>query len=124
MVNWNRKFYFLSKKEHFDNIIKAAWHRYLGAIPLDRQKGGKEGLKQAIKKLKHNKIIVIHPEGTRTLTGKMQKAKTGVARLAIAAKVPVIPIGLINTFEILPKGKHVPKLKKATSPNCPSFFPL
>ena len=110
----NRKVHFLSKKEHFDNPLKAAWHRYAGAIPLDRQAGGKEALRWAIKALKKGKIIAIHPEGTRTLNGKLQKAKTGAARLALAAKVPIIPVGLIGTFEILPKGKYIPKLKIIT----------
>jgi len=110
----NRKVHFLSKKEHFDNPLKAAWHRYAGAIPLDRQAGGKEALRWAIKALKKGKIIAIHPEGTRTLNGKLQKAKTGAARLALAAKVPIIPVGLIGTFEILPKGKYIPKLKRGT----------
>ena len=109
----NRKVHFLGKKEHFDNIFKKLWHTYAGAIPLDRQAGGKEALKWAIKALKQGEIIAIHPEGTRTLTGKLQKGKTGVARLALAARVPIVPIGLIGTFEILPKGKHIPKLKKA-----------
>lgn len=110
----NRKIHFLAKKEHFEGFFKRAWHTYAGAIPLDRQSGGKETLKLAIKALKEGKIIGIHPEGTRSLTGKLQKAKTGIARLALTAKVPVIPIGLIGTFEILPKGKYLPKLKKAT----------
>ena len=109
----NRKVHFLAKKEHFDNILKKAWHTYAGAIPLDRQSGGKETLKWAIKALKEGKIIAIHPEGTRSLTGKLQKAKTGIARLALASRVPVVPIGLIGTFEILPKGKYIPKLKRA-----------
>ncbi len=61
-----------------------------------------------------NAIIAIYPEGTRTLTGKLQKAKTGVARLALAARVPVVPIGLIGTFEIMPKGQNYPNLKRAT----------
>ncbi|MBI2557946.1 1-acyl-sn-glycerol-3-phosphate acyltransferase [Candidatus Woesearchaeota archaeon] len=109
----DRKIHVLAKKEHFDNVFKKIWHSYVGAIPIDREKGGKETLKWAIKALKEGKIIGIHPEGTRSLTGKLQKAKTGVARLALKAKVPVVPIGLIGTFEILPKGKYVPKLKKA-----------
>jgi 1-acyl-sn-glycerol-3-phosphate acyltransferase len=109
----NRKVHFLGKKEHFDKVFKKAWHTYAGVIPLDRQAGGKEALKWAVKALKHGKIIAIHPEGTRTLTGKLQKGKTGVARLALAAKVPIIPTGLIGTFEILPKGKYIPKLKRA-----------
>jgi 1-acyl-sn-glycerol-3-phosphate acyltransferase len=110
----DKKVHFLSKKEHFDTPLKAAWHNWAGAIPLDRENGGKEALKWAIKALKEGKIIAIHPEGTRSLTGKIQKAKTGIARLALKAKVPIIPVGLINTFEILPKGKYIPKAIRAT----------
>lgn len=109
----NKKVHFLSKKEHFDNPLKAAWHTWTGAIPLDRQKGGKEALRFAIKALKQGKIIAIHPEGTRSLDGKLMRGKTGVARLALSAKVPLVPLGLIGTFEILPKGKYMPKFKKA-----------
>ena len=109
----NKKVHFLSKKEHFNNPIKSIWHRWAAAIPLDREAGGKEALRWAVKALKHGKIIAIHPEGTRTLTGKLQRGKTGVARLALLAKVPVLPVGLIGTFEILPKGKYIPKLKRA-----------
>ncbi|MEK6828136.1 MAG: lysophospholipid acyltransferase family protein [Nanoarchaeota archaeon] len=109
----NRKVHFLAKKEHFDNIFKKAWHTYAGAIPLDRQSGGEETLKWAVKALKDGKIIAIHPEGTRSLTGKLQKAKTGVAKLALLSRAPVVPIGIIGTFEILPKGKYIPKAKKA-----------
>ncbi|HLC60968.1 MAG TPA: lysophospholipid acyltransferase family protein [Candidatus Nanoarchaeia archaeon] len=109
----NRKVHFLSKKEHFDTTLKAIWHRYAGAIPLDRQRGGKLALKKAVKILKEGKIIAIHPEGTRSLDGKLMRAKTGIARLSLAAKVPVVPVGLIGTFEILPKGKYIPRMKRA-----------
>lgn len=109
----NRKIHFLAKKEHFETIFKKAWHTYAGAIPIDRDGGDEKALKWAIKALKEGKIIGIHPEGTRSLTGKLQQGKTGVARLALAARVPVVPIGLIGTFEILPKGKYLPKFRKA-----------
>ena len=110
----NRAIHFLAKKEHFDSFIQRKWHNYLQAIPIDRQAGGKEALKHAIDALQEGKIISIYPEGTRTLTGKIQEGKTGVARLAIAAKVPVLPIGINGSFEILPKGKWIPKFKRAT----------
>jgi len=119
----NQKIHFLAKKEHFDSILKRAWHNYIGAIPIDREKGGREALRWAIEALKKGKIIVIHPEGTRTLTGKLQQGKTGVARLALFSKAPVLPIGLIGTFEMLPKGKCIPKPKKATmNIGKPMFF--
>ena len=109
----NKKIHHLAKKEHFDNPLKAAWHKWAGAIPINRQEGGKEALKWAIKALKQGRIIAIHPEGTRTLDGKLMKGKTGVARLALSAKVPVLPLGLIGTFEILPKGKYIPRFRRA-----------
>ncbi len=113
-VHLNKKIHYLAKKEHFQTFFQKVWHRYAGAIPIDRQSGGKKALKTAIKYLKNNKVIGVYPEGTRTLTGKLQRAKTGIARLALTAKVPVLPIGLIGTFEIMPKGQHYPNLKRAT----------
>ena len=75
VMHLNKKIHFLSKKEHFSNPIKSIWHRWAGAIPLDRESKGTEALKWAIKALKSRNIIGIHPEGTRSLTGKLQKAK-------------------------------------------------
>jgi 1-acyl-sn-glycerol-3-phosphate acyltransferase len=106
-----RMVHFLAKKEHFKGAQRK-WHKFLEAIPIDRQTGGKTGLEEAVKALKKGKIIAIYPEGTRTLTGKLQRAKTGVARLALTAKVPVLPIGLTNTFKILPKGKSIPRFTR------------
>src|SRR3989338_834435 len=110
----DKKIYHISKKEYFESLFKRLWHEHWGSVPIDRQSGGKEALRWAIMALKRGKIIAIHPEGTRSLTGKLQKAKTGVARLALKAKVPVVPVGLIGTFEILPKGKIIPKLGRIT----------
>ena len=111
--HYNQKLYFLAKKEHFESPYQRIWHEHVGAIPIDRKKGGKRALKIAIGYLRKGKIIGIYPEGTRTLTGKMQKGKTGVAVLALGAKVPVLPVGLIGTFQILPKGKFIPRFKRA-----------
>jgi 1-acyl-sn-glycerol-3-phosphate acyltransferase len=106
-----RMLFFLAKKEHFEHFWERRWHKFLQAIPIDRQAGGREALSKAIEKLDEGEAIGIYPEGTRTLTGKMNKGKTGVARLALEAKVPIVPIGITNTFKILPKGKFIPKSK-------------
>jgi len=110
----NKKLHFLAKKEHFNTFLERLWHNYAGAIPLNRQGGGKEALRWAINALKQGKIIGLYPEGTRTLTEKIQEGKTGIAWLALKAQVSVVPVGLIGTFEIMPKGKLIPKFKKAT----------
>ncbi|MDP6648234.1 MAG: lysophospholipid acyltransferase family protein [Candidatus Woesearchaeota archaeon] len=113
----NKKLLFVAKKEHFEDMTQKLWHRlwnnYITYVQIDRSKG-EEALKTTLSYLKKGAIIVVYPEGTRTLTGKLQSAKTGVARLALWAKVPVVPLGIIGTFQILPKGKKIPRMKKAT----------
>jgi len=113
----NKKLYFVAKKEHFEGISQSTWHkswsRYITYILIDRKKGEK-ALETASHYLRKNAVIVVYPEGTRSLTGKIQRGKTGVARLVLNNKVFVIPLGIKGTFEILPKGKKLPKLKKAT----------
>jgi len=112
----NKKIHILAKKEHYDDMVQRKWHktwqRYVVQIPIDRSKGEK-ALKTAEQQIKKGKVLVIYPEGTRSLDGKIQKGKTGTVRIALAAKVPVVPLGIRGTFEILPKGKNIPKLKKA-----------
>ena len=55
----------------------------------------------------------IFPEGKRSLDGKIQKGKTGVVRIALGGRVPIIPMGITGAFEIMPIGKGIPKLKKS-----------
>jgi 1-acyl-sn-glycerol-3-phosphate acyltransferase len=110
----DKKVQFLAKKEHFhQGWFQNWWHNWTCSIPIDRKAGGKKALKTAIKCLKKGGIIAIYPEGTRSTTGKIQRGKSGVARLALAAKVPVLPIGLIGTIKILPRGVLMPKFKRA-----------
>ena len=112
-----KKIYILAKKEHFGDFTQRRWHsfwsKYIGQIPIDRSKG-EDALMQAADCLKKGKVLIIYPEGTRSLNGKLQKGKTGIARLVLDAKVPVLPVGSKGTFEILPKGKYIPRLKRAT----------
>lgn len=110
---FKRKVHYLAKRELFEGWIGSTFQNATGGILLDREKGGKIALKNALNMLEKKEVIGIFPEGTRSKNGKLQKGKTGVARLALAARVPVIPVGLIGTFEIMPKGKRIPKLKRA-----------
>ena len=115
----DKKMHFYVSSNYFNNRITRAYLNHYEAIPIDTKKGKKQ--KQTNKKafdaaltyLKKDEFVVIFPEGARTLTGKIQKGKTGVARLALGAKVPVIPIGIKGTFDLMPKGKIIPKFKKS-----------
>ena len=55
-------------------------------------------------------LLGIYPEGTRSPDGRLYRGKTGVARMALEAGVPVIPVAMMNTFDIQPPGQVIPKL--------------
>jgi 1-acyl-sn-glycerol-3-phosphate acyltransferase len=71
--------------------------------------GEAKALFVAVKYLKDGKIIGLFPEGERSYDGKIKKGKSGAAHLALSAKVPVIPIGLMGTYNILPRNKKFPR---------------
>jgi len=105
--------YYLTKKEHFENIIWGPFMKYTGQIEVDRNSSDKTAVyEQALEVLREGKLLGIFPEGTRSPNGKLQKAHTGVARIALLAKAPVIPVGMMGTFEILSKFQYLPRFRK------------
>lgn len=79
---------------------------------VDRDKPGYGVFKQLMSHLKFRKLIVLYPEATRSRSGKMLAPKSGFVKLAMKANVPVIPIAMKGTYDILPPHKRVPSLKK------------
>ncbi len=95
----------ISKVEHFQSgKVKAWFFRQWSIIPVQRGKGDTAAMDAARKALAAGKLFCIYPEGTRSLDGKLHKGRTGVARLALEMRVPVIPCGMVGTYEAKPKG--------------------
>lgn len=71
------------------------WQKWLGVIPLleDRAKT----IELTKKLLEQGELVLIFPEGGLNNNPAVNKVKTGAARLALATKAPVIPIGLRRT---------------------------
>lgn len=106
--------YFMTKKEAFDSYLSRKWHLAMGAIPINREATDTSAFKAIIRTLKENKIICIYPEGTRSPTGKLYEGKQGAIRIAMNAQVPIVPIGLEGTFDILPRRRFWPNFHKTT----------
>lgn len=82
----------------------------LGAIPVERA-GGRAALSAfdaAIPVLKAGDLVAVYPEGTRSPDGRLYRGRTGAARLALAAGVPIIPVGVTGTEKIQPIGQPYP----------------
>lgn len=102
-----RKVTFPAKAELFkgDRGIASkaiAWAlKAIGMVPLDRTSGraALEGLGPVLEVLRGGGMVGIYPEGTRSVDGRLYKGKTGVARLALTAGVPVVPIAMVHAEE-------------------------
>jgi len=109
MTATKRPVSYMSKKEHFDGAIRRLVFKQVGVIPVDRDAGGTDALKDAVKILKEGGAIGIFPEGTRSRDGDMGKGKTGVARLAAMTDAAVVPVAIRQTDDVWPVSKRAPR---------------
>nr|WP_246293439.1 lysophospholipid acyltransferase family protein [Naumannella cuiyingiana] len=79
--------------------VVAAFLRAVGQVPMDRSGGraSAAAMGEVTDVLRSGNLLAIFPEGTRSPDGRLYKGRTGVARLALSAGVPVIPVAVSNT---------------------------
>ena len=68
--------------------------KMMGTIFVARGEVDRKALGEAIKALKEGEVLGVAPEGTRSSTGVMQRAKPGIAYMATRANAPVLPMGI------------------------------
>jgi 1-acyl-sn-glycerol-3-phosphate acyltransferase len=107
-----RRITFVAKAEYFEDP-KTAWiFRALGQIPIKREGGSasERALASAREVLLGRGIFGIYPEGTRSPDGRLYKGHTGVGRLALQVRAPVVAVAMIGTREAQPIGQVMPRL--------------
>jgi 1-acyl-sn-glycerol-3-phosphate acyltransferase len=77
----------------------------VGHIYIDRgnSEEARKSLKAAGKKIRAGSSVVIFPEGTRSLDGKLLRFKKGGFVMALEAGVPILPVTVVGGRKILPK---------------------
>ena len=81
----------------------------IGAIPMDRRAASRQTMDKVDQLLEQNWCLVIYPEGSRTVDGQLYRGKTGIARLALSARAPIVPVGIVGTYNAMPAGRSWPK---------------
>lgn len=83
----------------FKGKIVAWFLRAIGQVPMDRSGGraSAASLGEIGQVLADGNLVGIYPEGTRSPDGRLYKGKTGAARMALQAQVPIIPVGVMHT---------------------------
>lgn len=113
-----RQVFFLAKSDYFTTPglkgrIMKWFFTGVGQLPMDRAGGpaSTASLQRAIDALKEGKLVGIYPEGTRSPDARLYRAKVGVARLAIAAGVPIVPVAQFGNEEVQAPGSNRLRLK-------------
>lgn len=99
---------FLAKRSLFQ-IPLFGWALAAGGfVSVDRRGGGRahEGFRRALEQLRSGASILVFPEGTRSLDGRLLPFKRGGLLLALRSGLPIVPVGVRGTLEIRRRGSY------------------
>ena len=102
----SRQLAYFARKTLWKRGVASWWLDSVGTIPVDRD-GGQDvsAIKRVLRALKNERGLILFPEGTRTLDGRLQSAKPGVGFIAVKTQVPVVPVRIFGSFEAYGKGR-------------------
>ncbi len=110
---------FLAKAEYFTGTGLKGWlvrqfFLATGQIPIDRSGGraSEDSLNTGLRVLSEGRLLGIYPEGTRSPDSKLYRGRTGIARMVLEAKVPIVPVAMIDTDKVMPIGSKLPSVKR------------
>ncbi len=113
----DRPMSFLATSDYFTGKGVKGWAtrvfmKATGQLPIDRTggKASEASLNTGLQVLGRGDLLGIYPEGTRSPDGRLYRGRTGLARMALEARVPVIPVAMVDTGAVMPIGRRVPRI--------------
>jgi 1-acyl-sn-glycerol-3-phosphate acyltransferase len=110
---------FLAKSDYFEGKGVKGWFTRqffygIGQLPIDRSGGraSEASLATGLRVLEKGEQLGIYPEGTRSPDGRLYRGRTGVARMILEGRVPVVPVAMIDTEKAMPTGTFLPKVRR------------
>ncbi len=100
---------FLARENLFRVPVVGWILKQLYGIPISRERGGTESLRESIRRMEHGFLVGIFPEGTRSPDGKLREMKPGFVALVRRANVPVIPVAVAGAYESFPRDAKFPR---------------
>ena len=99
----HRKIRFMAKQEVFDSPKSGPVMRALKHIPVDREAGA-EAYQAAVDRLRAGELVGVYPEATHSRSFELKSFKSGAARMAIEANVPIVPVVIWGAQQVWTKG--------------------
>lgn len=121
-----RRVWTIGKAEYLDDWKTKYLFPAFGMIPIDRAGGAASqvALDVAAEVIEGGRLFMMYPEGTRSRSGHLHKARTGAARLSLRTGAPIIPVGHKGTLAVQPPDQFVmkPGLPVSVSFGSPMFI--
>jgi 1-acyl-sn-glycerol-3-phosphate acyltransferase len=108
----SRPIHFMARSDLWNVKFLAWWIPRVGGIPIRRAGIDRKAIQVTLDYLKKGEIILIYPEGTRSIDGKLQPGMPGVGMIAHMAKVPIVPIYISGSYTAYPRNAKFSKPKK------------
>ncbi|MFH1475202.1 MAG: lysophospholipid acyltransferase family protein [Chloroflexota bacterium] len=100
-----RPVHWMAKAEALEWPLAGWFMRQNGAFGIRRGSADAEGFRRARAVLEDGRVLGAFPEGTRSPTGALQRAKDGVTLLALRSGATILPIGIADTDRFWPRGR-------------------
>jgi 1-acyl-sn-glycerol-3-phosphate acyltransferase len=113
-IPMRRPLHYLALEPFFRVPVLGALMRWHRAVPIHEGEVNEEATRAAFRLLRAGEPLVIFPEGGRSRDGWPEAFRPGAFRLALAARVPVLPVTIAGGFEVWPAGRRLPRPGRIT----------
>ena len=111
----SRRIRFMGKATLFGIPVVGAVFRWLGGFPVARDGTDRKAVRDSVEMLRAGEVLCVYPEGTRQRGPKIQPLQPGAAYLALRSGVPIIPVGMAGTEEIMRERRDpIPRFARVT----------
>ena len=100
---------FMARETLFKNWLFAWWIRHLNAFPIKREGDSREALREFSRRMDEGRAVLMFPEGTRTVTGRLGHIRPGVGTIATRTGAPVLPVYIWGAYHSWPRGQKLPR---------------
>ena len=100
-----RDLFFVGASEYFETRLSRWFARTVNLIPVDPDANLVTAMRAGADGLRLNKILVLFPEGERSIDGELKKFRKGAPILSAHLNVPIVPVALDGLYELWPRGR-------------------
>ena len=100
-----RRLFFVAASEYFGTPLLGWLARQVNLVPVDPDAGLIPAMQAGAYGLRQGRVLVLFPEGERSIDGTVKNFKKGASILSHHLQVPIVPVALEGVFEIWPRNR-------------------